>query len=400
MNAPASQDGLAAPLRIFLIAGEESGDQLGAGLMRAISDRARRPVSFSGIGGSRMEALGLRSQFPMAELSLHGIAEVLPAIGRILARRRQTVAAIGREQPDVLVLIDAPSFNLGLGFLVRRKWPRIPIVFYVSPSVWAYRPGRARWMARFVDRILAILPFEPAVHEALRGPPCTYVGHPLIEKIGSLRPGEGERPALDRTRGRTLLVLPGSRRSEVARLMPVFGRAVAAIAERRGEVEIVIPAVSRLAGDIRRFAADWSVKPTIVEGEEEKFAAFRRAHAALAASGTVTLELALAAVPMVVVYWVDPIARPVARLIVRVKSIVLANLVIGENVVPEFLNEAASAERLADEMVRLLDDTPERRRQMAAFARLDAQMSLGAETPSGRAADVVLDLVGSRRSGR
>jgi lipid-A-disaccharide synthase len=182
--------------------------------------------------------------------------------------------------------------------------------------------------------------------------------------------------------------------------MPVFGRAVAAIAERRGEVEIVIPAVSRLAGDIRRFAADWSVKPTIVEGEEEKFAAFRRAHAALAASGTVTLELALAAVPMVVAYWVDPIARPVARLIVRVKSIVLANLVIGENVVPEFLNEAASAGRLADETVRLLDDTPERRRQMAAFARLDAQMSLGAETPSGRAADVVLDLVGSRRSGR
>lgn len=400
MSVAASGDDTAAPLKIFLIAGEESGDQLGAGLMRAIASRAGRPIAFAGIGGARMEDLRLRSEFPMAELSLHGIAEVLPAIGRLLARRRQTVAAIGREQPDALVLIDAPSFNLGLGFQVRRKWPNIPVVFYVSPSVWAYRPGRARWMARFVDRILAILPFEPAIHEALRGPPCTYVGHPLIEKLDSLRPGPGERPALDGGRERTLLVLPGSRRSEVARLMPVFGRAVAAIAQRRGAIEIVIPAVSRLAGDVRRLAADWTVRPAIVEGEDEKFAALRRAHAALAASGTVTLELALAGVPMVVAYWVDPIARPVAKLIVRVKSIVLANLVVGENVVPEFLNEAASPERLAEEAIRLLDDTAERRRQVAAFERLDDAMSLGTETPSGRAADAVLDLIRPRRDGR
>jgi lipid-A-disaccharide synthase len=182
--------------------------------------------------------------------------------------------------------------------------------------------------------------------------------------------------------------------------MPVFGRAAAAIAQRRGAIEIVIPAVSRLAEDIRRLAANWTVRPAIVEGEDEKFAALRRAHAALAASGTATLELALAGVPMVVAYWVDPIARPVAKLIVRVKSIVLANLVIGENVVPEFLNEAASPERLAEEAIRLLDDTAERRRQVAAFERLDDAMSLGTETPSGRAADAVLDLIRSRRDGR
>lgn len=380
------------PLTVFIIAGEESGDLLGANLMRALSERQGGRVAFVGVGGSRMAAQGLQSMFPMEEVVVHGLAEAIVHAPRLYARIRQTALAVAIAKPDVLVLVDCPGFNLRVGRMVHRLNRTIPIVDYVSPSVWAYFPGRARKMARYINELLAILPFEPAVHKRLGGPACTYVGHPLTERLGSLRPAAGERRALGPGVKPTLVVLPGSRRSEIGGLLGRFGDAVRRIVDAVGPVELVLPAVPHLLDEIREGVAAWAVQPEIVTGEAATYAAFRRAHAALAASGTVTLELALAAVPMVVAYRVDPLIRPFKG-ILQVDSIVLANLILGDNVIPEFLDGRATPDRLAAAVIPLLSDTPERRRQLAAFDRIEAAMVLDHGTPSSRAADVVLETV-------
>jgi lipid-A-disaccharide synthase len=250
-------------------------------------------------------------------------------------------------------------------------------------------------MSHFVDRLLAILPFEPAVHRRLGGPPTTYVGHPLLQRLPDLRPAAGERAPLQAGVAPVLLVLPGSRRSEIRRLMPVFGDTVARLVAERGPVEVVLPAVPRLAAEIRAAAAAWPVKPAIVEGEQAAYAAFRRAHAALAASGTVTLELALSGVPMVVAYRLDVFLRTFKGML-KAHSIVLANLILGENVIPEFLDADANPERLARMLSPLLADTPDRARQLAAFSQLAALMALESGTPSERAAAIVMDVMQPR----
>lgn len=383
------------PTRIFLIAGEESGDQLGAGLMAELSRRLGGNVEFLGVGGQRMARCGLESLFPMSDVSLHGIVEVIANVRTVMRRMRWTAAKVAELHPDVLVIIDVPGFNLGVARRVRKRAPGIPIVEYVSPTVWVWRPGRARWMKPFVDRIMGILPFEPAVHQRLGGPPCTYVGHPLIERLDLLRPSPGERLAIGEAARPVLLVLPGSRSLEVNRLTDVFGEAVGELARLRGPFELVLPAVPRFAEEIRRRVERWPVKPTIVTGEEEKFAAFRRAHAALAASGTVTLELALSGVPMIVAYKVDVLARMFKRLVLsRIHSIVLPNLVLDANAIPEFIDQDATPAALARALLPLLADTPERRAQIEAFTQLDHLMSPGDATPSALAADIVLEAAG------
>ncbi len=391
MSDPAG-GGSPRPFTVFLLAGEESGDQLGAGLMRALAERLGGKVHFLGVGGSRMAALGLRSLFPMHEIGLHGVAAVVTQIPNLIRRQRETARAVLAARPDVLVTIDVPDFSLTVAKKVRAADPSITTLHYVLPSVWAYRPGRAAKMAAFIDRVLAVLPFEPEVSASLGGPPCTYVGHSLTERIAELRPAPGERPALQAGRPPVLVVLPGSRRSEIRRLLKPFGETLRRVVETAGPLEVVLPAVSHLAGEIRAGVADWPVTPTIVEGEAAKFAAFRRADAALAASGTVTLELALAGIPMVVAYRIDPLFQWI-RLVFRAKTIVLANLVIGENVVPEFVDWQSTPERLSAALKPLLSDTAERRRQTEAFARLDALMEIGGTTPSARAAETVIETV-------
>jgi lipid-A-disaccharide synthase len=332
----------------------------------------------------------------MEELSLHGLAAVLPKVPRILARIYQVAGAVGLADPDVLVLIDAPDFNLRVGRRVRRRHPAVAIVDYVPPTVWAYRSGRARAMARFIDHALAVLPFEPAAHRSLGGPPCTYVGHPLIEVIGQLRPADGERAALAAASRPVLLVLPGSRRSEIARLMQPFGETLALVIDRLGPLDVVVPAVAHLASEIEARAATWPVAPRIVVGDAAKFAAFRSAHAALAASGTVTLELALSGVPMVVAYRVDPLIRPLKRLY-RPKSFAMPNLIIDDQAIPEFLDGQGKPERLADALMPLLADTPVRARQLAALARVGQAMAVAGGSPSRRAAEIVVETARARR---
>lgn len=379
---------------IAIVAGEESGDILGAGLMAELKPRLDGRAAFMGVGGRRMEALGLTSLYPMETLIIHGVTEALAHAWDLLRRVRTTADAIVAARPAVLVLIDIPGFNQRLARRVRRLNPAIPIVTYVSPTVWAWAPWRARRMRPNVDRLMAILPFEPEVHRVLGGPPTTYVGHPITGR-SDLRPAAGERTMLAPGAKPVLLVLPGSRRSEVERLIDRFGETVALIAARLGPLEVILPAVEPLADDIRARAANWTVAPTIVTGDTAKYAAFRRAHAALAASGTVTLELALAGVPMVVAYRVDPIMRLLKPLL-RAPSIVLANLIAGENAIPEYLDGDANPRTLAAALVPLLSDTPERRRQLAAFAVIDEKMRIDRGTPSGAAADIVLEAMRGR----
>jgi lipid-A-disaccharide synthase len=381
---------------MFLIAGEESGDALGGALMAELKQRAGSIV-FAGVGGKAMMDQGLgRSLFPMEEIALHGLAEVATRLPALLRRIGETTRAVLAARPDVLVAIDCPAFSLRVAKRVRKADPRIAIVDYVSPTVWAYFPHRAPAMARYVDRLLAILPFEPEVHRRLGGPPTTYVGHPLVARLPELTPARDERKPLGGGPP-TLLVLPGSRRFEVSRLMQPFGETVKRIVDDYGPVEVVLPAVARMAEEVRERAAAWPLAPKIVEGEAAKLAAFRSAHAALAASGTVTLELALAGVPTVVAYRLDPLVRPLKRFL-QAKSIVLPNLIVEERAVPEFLDGESSPATLAEAVIPLLRDGPERAAQIAAFDRVRRLMAVGEKSPAALAAEAVLATVGARQA--
>jgi lipid-A-disaccharide synthase len=391
-----SAKGLKRPLDAFLVAGEASGDQLGASLMKKLRGRLLGEIRFRGVGGPAMAAEGLASLFPIDDVTAMGFGSVLRKLPLILRRIRETAAAIVASPPDVLILIDSPDFNQRVARRVRRALPDLPIVKYVSPTVWVWRPGRARKLAPLVDHVLALFPFEPDLLKKLGGPPSSYVGHPLLERIGDLRAS----PEEERSRGKDpplLLVLPGSRRLEIHRLAKIFGEAIGRLNEKRGPIKVVLPTLRAREEEIRAVVESWPVKPRIVVTEAEKHSAFRRARAALAASGTVTLELALAHVPMIVAYRVLPWEGLIVRAVVRVSSASLPNLVLGEEVVPEFMQDDCTAEKLAQALAPLLDDTPERRRQLAAFTRLDQIFSTGGEQPSARAARLTLEVIENKR---
>ncbi len=385
-------------MRVFMIAGEASGDQLGAGLMRGLR-RLSPDIEFLGIGGTAMQTEGLDSLIPLEDLAVMGFLPVIRHLPRLLARMNEAVAAVLASKPDVLVIIDSPDFTHRVARRVRKVMPDLPIVDYVSPTVWAWRSGRAGKMRAYVDHVLALLPFEPAAHGRLGGPACTYVGHPLLERIGDLVP-DAEDLRRREVRPPLMLVLPGSRRSEIERLMPVFAATLERLADKIGAFDAVLPAVPHLEAEIRKRVETWRLHPRIISTEAEKFAAFRAARAALAASGTVTLELALARVPMVVAYklsWVEAQARH----FISVSSIVLPNLILGENVIPEFLQERCEPNALADALAKLIVGGLERESQSLGFLRLGEMLRLQpGETPSARAADIVLSVAAMKGEGR
>lgn len=375
--------------KIFLIATEESGDRLGAALMKVLRQRLGGAVQFMGVGGRAMAREGLNSLFPIEELSIVGFAAVVQQLPKILRLIRETAAAVTEAAPDALVIIDSPDFTHRVARRVRARNPAIPIVDYVSPSVWAWRPGRARAMLGYVDHVLALLPFEPEAYRKLRGPPCSYVGHPLIEQLASLRPNAEEQARRD-AEPPVLLVLPGSRRSEIRHHLPVFGATLGRLRDAGHAFELVLPTMPHLEAVVREGVASWPVPPRIVVGEAEKRAAFRAARAALAKSGTVTLELAISGIPMVTAYRVGAIEAFILRRAIRVSSVILANLVIGKDVIPEYLQEDCTPSSLAQALSEVLADSSLRRQQLDAFARLDTIMSTGNQPPSVLAADIVL----------
>jgi lipid-A-disaccharide synthase len=384
---------LSRPLSIYIIAGEESGDALGAALARALREAAGN-VTLAGIGGRAMAAAGIVSPFPIDDLAIVGLTAIPQKLPKILRHIREATQAATAARPDALVIVDSPDFTHRVARGVRLRAPGIPILDYVSPSVWAWRSGRARAMRAYVDRVLAILPFEPEAYTRLRGPQCIYVGHPLIERLSELRPTPAETA---RRQGGPpiVLALPGSRSTEIKRHIGIFGRALAAVAARTGEIEVVLPTVPHLAARVSEAVAGWAVPPRIVVEPAEKWAAFRSARAALAASGTVTLELALSGVPTVAAYKLHLLEAIIARMIriqSRLPSVILANLVLGENAIPELIQEDCTAEKMTEALVPLLSDTPARARQIEAFGRLDGIMGIGEATPSAKAAAVVLEV--------
>lgn len=374
---------------IYLIAGEESGDRLGAALIAALRRATDGNIRFSGIGGAHMAAEGVPSLFPLGALAIIGFASIPARLLTILRHIREAADAVIAAKPDVLVIIDSPEFTHRVARRVRAHAPQIPIIDYVCPSVWAWRPGRARAMRAYVDQVLALLPFEPATMQRLGGPPTTFVGHPLGEQAAQLRPDAADARRRESSPP-LVLALPGSRSGEIRRMAPVFGQALALAAARLGPLEVVVPAVPRLAEMVRAAVADWPVPARVVSDPEEKDTSFRRARVALTKSGTSTLELAVAGIPMVAAYKVPLIEELAARLLIKVESVILANLVAGENVVPEILQRACTAENLAAALIPLVEDTPERRRQVDAFVRLDDIMEIGRAAPSERAAAAVL----------
>ncbi|HEY7243482.1 MAG TPA: lipid-A-disaccharide synthase [Xanthobacteraceae bacterium] len=397
MRQHANTDPPSERLELFLVAAEESGDQLGAALMRALRKCAKQPVDFSGVGGREMSREGIASLYPIDDLPLIGFTAIPRRLPRILRLMRFTARAIVARPPQGLIIIDSPGFTRGIARRVRLADPNIPIVEYVSPSVWAWRPGRARVLRGYIDHILALLPFEPEVHRRLGGPACSYVGHPLTEAVAHLRPNSAEASRRAASPP-VLLMLPGSRMGEIRRLFHVFALAVLNVRDRIGEIEIVIPTLPHLADEIRSASQRCNIAPRIIVDPAEKQAAFRIARAALAKSGTVTLELALAGVPMVTAYKVSQLEYLVGKVLLRrLSSIILTNILLSENVVPELIQHQCTPDKLADMLVPLFRDTSQRRGQIEAFSRLDKILEIpcGA-SPAMRAAKVVLDVLAQR----
>ncbi len=381
---------------IAVVAGEESGDALGAPLMRAL--RGSLPpgrIAFIGVGGHAMQGEGLESLFPLSDVAVMGFSAVIARLPLLLRRISEAAAAIIAAKPDVLVIIDSPDFTHRVARRVRAKLSKLPIIDYVSPSIWAWRPGRARAMRRYVDHVLALLPFEPDAHRRYGGPECTYVGHPLSQRLGDFTPAADDLAEREASPP-TLLVLPGSRRTEISRLLPVFGAALAELAARQ-PVKIVLPAVSWLADEIAARTRAWPVVPRIISGELEKLSAFRRARLALAASGTVSLELALAGVPMIGAYKVGALEIRILRALVTSPYILLPNLILGEMAIPELIQADCNPLAIAAALRPLLQDTPERRAQLMALERVRARVAVPGETPAARAAEIVTRALAQRR---
>lgn len=386
----------ARPLRLAVVAGEESGDLLGADLVAALARPAGRNIALTGVGGRNLAALGLDPLFDADEIALMGISAVLRDLPRLAWRIRQTARAIVAARPDCLVTIDSPDFSLRVAARVRAADPSIPIVHYVCPSIWAWRPGRAAAMRPHVDHVLCLLPFEPEELRRLGGPPGTFVGHRLAADpdIRSAAQAQLARGAPAAGARRRLLVLPGSRKGEVKRLLGPFGETVAALKAAGHAFEVALPTVPYVAPLVEAAAADWAVRPEIIVDRARKAAAFAEADAALACSGTVALELALCRVPFASCYKMDPVARLLTPLITA-WSASLPNLIAGWPVVPEHFNAFVRPAYLARQVDVLWRDTPARRAQCAGFAEVAER--LATELPSGElAAQVVLRQIEAR----
>lgn len=382
------------PLRIAIVVGEQSGDNLGADLVAALKSARGDDLELVGVGGAGLQAHGLQSLFDPGEIALMGFTAVIARLPRLIGLINRTARAIIAAKPDCLVIIDSPDFTHRVARRVKRALPDLPVINYVCPSVWAWRPGRAATMRGYVDHILALLPFEPEAVARLGGPPCSYVGHPLAASAKTAAAREAQE-ARQRDRGRpSLLLLPGSRRGEVSRLLAPFGETVDVLSEREGQWTVTIPTVPRTEALVREASAGWAIVPQILTSPQDKWRAFGEADAALAASGTVLLELALAGVPVISTYKTDLLAR-LAVPFITAWSAALPNLVAGYPAVPEFYNEQVRPPLLARALERLAGDTPERIAQLSAFGHIRAAMATS--KPSGTlAAEIVLEHVTGR----
>lgn len=383
--------------KIAFVVGEHSSDRLGAGLIRGLRRHLGDELKPIGLGGDAMAAEGVQSLFDIDELSIIGVGAVVARLPQLVRRLSQTERFIVAERPDALVVIDSYSFSHRIARRVRKRLPDIPIINYVPPAVWAYHGDRATAMRGYVDRVISVFPFEPAAYAELGGPAATYVGHPLMGErhLQGIIAGLDKDPPRPAGKPPTLLLLPGSRRGEVERLIDDFGETLSLLAPRVPGLRVVLPAVPRLESTIRERVAEFVIKPEILVGEEAKWRAFAAADAALAASGTVALELALAGVPMVLCYKLDSISYRLRHWMTGWTA-ALPNYVAGHPLVPEHFHEFVRPEHLARRLQRLLADTPERHAQLEGFSVVRDRMRVE-ENPGDAAAGIVLEELALRR---
>lgn len=388
MNDSVAREDGPGPL-IYLMAGEPSGDVLGARLMAALKRRTGGRVRFAGVGGTAMAAEGLESLFPMTDISVMGLAEVLPRISAVLRRIRETAADVVRCRPDAVVSIDAPGFTFRVQ---QRLGPHCPVsrIHYVAPTVWAWKPWRAKKAAALLDRLLVLLPFEPPLFER-HGLTTSFVGHPVIESGADAGDGPGFRVRHGIAADAPLLcLLPGSRVGEVKRMLPVMAGAVAGLAGRFPGLALALPTVPAVAGLVRETVARWPVAPVVVETDGEKYDAMAAANAAMAASGTVSLELALAGTPTVIGYRMNALTWRVVKSMVRVRFASIVNLLLEREAVPELLQDACTPARMAEAVARLIEEPAAAEAQRAACRKAMAMLRDPDMSPSDRAASVVL----------
>lgn len=385
------------PLRLMLVAGETSGDMLGGALLRELRLLVPEGIDCTGVGGAAMAEFGLASLFPMQELSVMGIMEVLPRLANLQLRISQTVALALRYKPDLLITIDSPDFCFRVARQVRRRDPSIPTMHYVAPQVWAWRRGRARRIARYIDHLLALLPFEPPIFTGA-GLACSFVGHPAVESVIPPEAGMAFRRRHDIAPGAPVLsVLPGSRLSEVSRLLPPFGAALALLARAVPGLHLFTAAAPGVAREVRAASQGWPGRVIVTEDATEKFAGFAASDAAIAASGTVSLELAAAAVPHVVAYRVHPLTAMIARRVLDISHVNLINLILGETLIPELLQQACTPVNIAGVSLSLLRSprpSPASEMQRAGMLRALTALGQGGPPPSRRAAIAVLAFLG------
>lgn len=378
-------------LSAFLVAGEPSGDRLGSALMAGLKSEVPG-VSFAGVGGPLMQAEGMVSQFDMTELSLMGIAEILPKYFHLKRRIAEVADAVIAAKPDVLITIDSPDFCLRVARRVKEAGAGVRCVHYVAPSVWAWRPGRAVKMARWIDQVLALLPFEPPLMEAA-GMACDFVGHPAVsEPVATEAEAQAFRARHDIGDAPMLLVLPGSRRSEVTRLGPVFGAAAQKVVAARPDLRVVVPAAASVAALVLEQTSHWAGTPVVLDPASEahavqKRAAFKAADCALAASGTVSLELAAASTPMVIAYDMNWLSRAIIGRMVKIDTVTLVNLVSQTRAVPEFIGKRCQPDLIATGVSDVLRDPHS---QYAAMTQTMERLGLGGDPPGLRAARAVL----------
>ncbi len=378
-----------SPLHVYVIAGEPSGDVIGARLIEAL--RADGDIEVSGIGGPEMEAAGLQSLFPYDELAIMGLTEVLPSVPRILRRMRKTARDIERKQPDVIVTIDSPGFVFGV--IRRLKSRNCPRVHYVAPTIWAWRAGRVKKFRKHFDHLLALFPFEPPLFEAA-GLDCSFVGHPIAE--GAVASGNG--PAFRQRHGigtdeQVLCLLPGSRRGEVSRLGPVISEVLGLLARSNPGARIVVPAAPNVRDAVGTLAVTWGDKVLVVDGAYERYDAFAASDLALAASGTVTLELAYAGVPTVVIYQVGKLTGEIARRMIRIEHVSIVNIVAGRLIFPEFLQSRCRPALITGAVSALLGDRDAARIIGADAQAIACDIAGGGDKPSARAARAIRAIV-------
>lgn len=378
---------------LYLIAGEPSGDYLGGRLMRVL--RAVNPhIVIEGIGGPQMTGQGLKSQFPMQELSVMGFLEVLPHIRNLKQRLHQTAEDIRAKRPDAVVTIDSPGFTFRLARLL--KGSGIPLIHYVAPTVWAYKPERAKTVAELFDLLLVLFPFEPPYFEAV-GAPCRFVGHAIVEEWREKPDAGGFRRAYGIEEKQPLIcLLPGSRVGELKRHLPVFRNALTQVASQRSGIKAMVLCLPHTRDLVTEETRNWPVPVTVISDQAERKAALAASDAALSKSGTISLELALADTPMITTYRVNPVSAWLLRRMLKSSYVNLINILVGKPVVPELLQERCNADELAVAMVALLENGGAEQR--VAFAQ--AREAIGMEwpaTPSMRAAEAVMEAVPALR---